>query len=74
MSSDQPKASKNEKSDQYAYFDPDECSGRPKCISCSDPVKVVHHSGKPMFARHCRDCYAELMHGVIPKMKSRRVL
>lgn len=46
---------------------------RPKCAACGDPVKIVMHSGgKPMAAQHCRECYAELRNGKIPKYNQRR--
>ena len=48
---------------------------RPKCVACGDPVKVVIHSGGvPKAAQHCRECYAELHWGKIPKLKKRRIL
>jgi nitrate reductase beta subunit len=70
-SSEQPETSKSAE-DGYVYLDPSEHRGRPGCISCGDPVKAVHHSGKPMLARHCRECFAELFHGKIPKPRGRR--
>ena len=72
-SSDKPEISKTVE-DGYVYLDPEEQSGRPKCISCGDSVKAVYHSGQPMWAQHCRECFAELFHGKIPKFKGRRIL
>lgn len=47
---------------------------RPKCIACGDPVKIVIHSGGvPMAAQHCRECYAELRWGKIPKHRRSRL-
>lgn len=44
-----------------------ETTARPKCISCGDLVKTIHYDGIPKYARHCGDCYAELMYGKIYK-------
>lgn len=64
-----------ESEDEYKYEKLDEGSTRPSCISCGDPVKIVVHSGGvPMAAAHCKDCYAELKWGKIPKYQRRRCL
>jgi len=57
----------------YLYREFDEVpAGRPDCRSCGDPVKVVYYSGRPRYAQHCRECYAELKHGKIPRAPQRR--
>jgi len=62
----------SESEDEY-IFNKVEDGKRPKCISCGDPAKMVIHSGGvPMAAAHCKDCYAELRWGKIPKYKRRR--
>ena len=48
--------------------------GRPECESCGDPVKLIFHNGTPVFAQHCRECFAELKYGKIPKLKRKRTL
>lgn len=46
---------------------------RPSCVSCGEPVKmIVHSGGVPMAAQHCKDCYAELRWGRVPKEGRRR--
>lgn len=48
-------------------------NARPTCTACGDPVKIVFHSGGvPMAAQHCKDCYAELRWGKVPKPRGRR--
>jgi hypothetical protein len=64
----------NEKhsSDDY-YREVEEGGKRPGCISCGDSVKIVVHSGgKAMAAKHCKECYAELRYGKIPKYIRKR--
>jgi len=56
----------------YAYRNVDPEETRPSCAACGDPVKVVHHSGIPKYAAHCRECYAELRWGKIPVGRGRR--
>lgn len=59
--------------DGYVLSKLDEEKGRPRCISCGDPVKIIIHSGGvPLAAQHCRECYAELRWNKIPKIKKRR--
>lgn len=66
----------NEKQEEEYQFDEvEEGSSRPECVSCGDPVKIIVHSGGvPMAAQHCKDCYAELRWGKIPKYNRRRML
>ena len=65
----------NEKQEEEYQFNEIDGSKRPECISCGDPVKIVVHSGGvPMAAQHCKDCYAELKWGKIPKYNRRRML
>ena len=65
---------KQESEEEYKFQKLEEGqTKRPECISCGDPVKVVIHSGGlPMLAQHCRDCYAELRWGKIPRSSRRR--
>jgi hypothetical protein len=60
--------------DEYTFDKLEEGSkDRPKCVSCGDPVKlVVHSGGHVMAAQHCKECYAELRWGKIPKYRRRR--
>jgi hypothetical protein len=59
--------------DDYKFNKVEEGAKRPGCTSCGDPVKIVVHSGGvPMAAQHCKDCYAELRWGKIPKYSRRR--
>lgn len=73
VSPEQPETSKDVE-DGYVYLDPDKQKERPSCISCGDPVRMVNHTGKMMLARHCRECYAELFHGKIPRLRGNRIL
>lgn len=64
-----------EENDEYKFDKIDEGSRRPECVSCGDPVKIIVHSGgTPMAAQHCKECYAELRWGKIPKTRGRRRL
>ena len=67
MSEDQNQDSEEE-DDYFTELDPD-TKIRPTCDACGDSVKVVFHSGIPKYAKHCKECYAELRWGKIPKMK-----
>ena len=60
--------------DEYSFVEIEEgATKRAECISCGDPVKIVVHSGgKAMAAQHCKDCYAELRWGKIPRASRRR--
>ena len=59
---------------EYKFEKVEEGGERPKCEACGDPVKIVIHSGgHPMAAKHCKDCYAELRYGKIPKHKRTRL-
>ena len=59
--------------DSYPFSRIEEGAQRPKCISCGDPAKIVFHSGGvPMAAEHCREYYAELRFGKIPKYRRKR--
>ena len=57
----------------YLFRKVEEDDERPVCFSCGDPVRIVYHSGGiPMYAQHCRECYAELRWGKIPPANRRR--
>ena len=62
-----------ESEDEYHFEKLEEGSKRPECVSCGDPVKIVVHSGGvPLAAKHCKECYAELRWGKIPKYRRSR--
>jgi hypothetical protein len=62
-----------ESEDEYKFDKLEEGSKRPSCSACGDPVKIIVHSGgTPMAAQHCRECYAELRWGKIPKHRRSR--
>ena len=62
-----------EPEDDYKFGKVEDGSKRPSCVACGDPVKIVIHSGGvPMAAKHCKDCYAELRWGKVPKYSRRR--
>lgn len=64
-----------EQEDDYQFSEIKEGSKRAACTACGDPVKIVIHSGgKPMAAQHCKECYAELRYGKLPKIRRRRML
>ena len=64
---------KSEPEDEYVFNELEEGAKRPSCASCGDPVKIVIHSGgTPRAAQHCRECYAELRWGKIPKHRRSR--
>ena len=46
--------------------------GRPECDACGDMVKLTFHNGVPTFAKHCKECFAELRYGKIPKFGRRK--
>ena len=73
MDQEKQSETKEDEEDSYEFVEVEEGAKRPTCISCGDPAKIVIHSGGvPMAAQHCRECYAELRWGKIPKYRRRR--
>jgi hypothetical protein len=71
---DELEEEEGEEEEEYQFLEINVNSKRrPECQSCGDPVKIVFHSGgQPMMAQHCKECYAELRYGKVPKFKRRR--
>jgi hypothetical protein len=62
----------NDKAELEAVASSFDIKGRPGCDSCGDPVKIVFYDGVPHFAKHCKECFAELRYGKIPKLRGKR--
>jgi len=56
----------------YQFVDIDQVDKKPNCQACGDPVKIVFHDGKPRYAQHCHECYAELRWGKVPPSNLRK--